>query len=326
MRLDIDTAHDLIRPFFSMSPLTSREDFFVDATFAVSGQIIGVDFAYSTMRIERDPSRVNAYDTEFLILETYRKGITRGLLADHGTLVSKGVVHIMDWSRAYRAVMKGASGIGIQIPHDLIGYDPSRHPAYRAFDTTSGLGRLLAFSLDTLIDCMKGSSQGDTEDLSAAVLGLVRHCLLGDWDGEHVPSEDSGRQHLVKAFITQNLDRGELGVGAVCRALGLSRATLYRTFGAGGVEAFIREARLERAFSELLSAQPQRGVVGAVAARWGFVDVGNFGRAFRTRFGFSPSDCLAVGFAELPETGVGAHPVHQLLRERRSRRALEQGD
>lgn len=55
---------------------------------------------------------------------------------------------------------------------------------------------------------------------------------------------------------------------------------------------FLQQVRLESAHETLRREDPSRVTVAAVAHRWGFAHLGRFARAYRTRYGTSPSETL----------------------------------
>lgn len=313
MRLDLDTAHDFSRPFITFNLLTRREDFSADVNFWAPSGLLATEFTLSGMRVERNPSKISAFDTETIVVEQYTSGFTRGVLEDTRTGVSKGVVHIMDWSRPYKAVLKSASGMTLHIPHARIGYDPSRHHGYRALPTHSAMGCLLSTAVHRLISELHGGPSSEADELVVAILGLVRTCLTADESWLRDPQYDEGRRRLIESYIAQNLGRRDLGTDHICRALGLSRATLYRCLDGKGVNRAIQDARLDRCFSSLLHAEPGRGAVGKVAKAWGFEDASGFRKSFRRKFGFSPSDCVWEGDPQIRDHFVMSHPVLQTL-------------
>jgi AraC-like DNA-binding protein len=58
--------------------------------------------------------------------------------------------------------------------------------------------------------------------------------------------------------------------------------------------AYLLQVRLARAHDSLLDEHPQRVTVAAVAHRWGFTHLGRFARAYRYRYGVSPSNTLRM--------------------------------
>ncbi len=99
------------------------------------------------------------------------------------------------------------------------------------------------------------------------------------------------RRRDAHAFIESRLCDPELGVAAVASALGVSARYVQLLFAEANStpSAFIQERRLEMA-AERLRGGVGRGGVTETALSVGFNDLTHFGRAFRRRFGVSPSD------------------------------------
>ena len=109
------------------------------------------------------------------------------------------------------------------------------------------------------------------------------------------------RQAAMRRHIERNLHDLGLGVESLCRAFGVSRATLYREFATeSGIARYITRRRLDWAFRELASRPPARGRVRAACERWGFDSASHFNRLFRARFGISPSDAMSLGEEPAP--------------------------
>lgn len=98
--------------------------------------------------------------------------------------------------------------------------------------------------------------------------------------------------------IRRNLGSPALTVANLCRRLHISRSTLHRLFDEeGGVQAHIRNARLDAARAALLAGGAER--IGEIAERLGFSDAAHLSRLFRARFGETPSDCRGRGLGSL---------------------------
>ena len=326
MRFDIDTYHDMARPFYGVTLLTPRKQFLTDITFLTCGNLVATEVKFSNQKMTRNPRQITDYDTEYIVIETYRRGYTRGISDErHATLVNHDIIHMVDWSRSYVGLTNNAEGIGFQIPHSTLGYDPSRHPPYLALPTHSGRGRLLVLSLELLLEQLKGGVSGEAETLASAVIGLVQTCLLGAQDWDRNPAEDKSRRLLIENYIRRNIRAENLNADRICRDLGMSRATLYRVFGSGGIDHFVRGERLDRCFGELVGSAAKRGAVQQAAERWGFYDSGHFHRAFKAKFGFSPSDCLGnmTICSEHRAADLVDFPILELLRDRSNLREKE---
>lgn len=81
---------------------------------------------------------------------------------------------------------------------------------------------------------------------------------------------------------------------------GLSARALQKSFARADEVppmTYLRHLRLDRARTELLSADPGTVTVTAVASRWGFLHFGRFAQQYRQKFGESPSVTLRSGRA-----------------------------
>jgi AraC-like DNA-binding protein len=95
----------------------------------------------------------------------------------------------------------------------------------------------------------------------------------------------------AKDIADSRLDQPELSPSLLARELNVSVRTLHRAFAATGesVTAHIRHRRLDEARLALTasSAQPS---ISELAAHWQFADSSHFTRAFKQRFGRTPTD------------------------------------
>ena len=107
----------------------------------------------------------------------------------------------------------------------------------------------------------------------------------------------------MKTYLRRRLADPTLSGADLQEHFHYSRATVYRLFEPdGGVAHFIRYERLRRCHDDI--AHPDRGgdrtTVSGVAARWGYADPAQFGRAFRRRYGRPPRDVLREARAGQP--------------------------
>jgi AraC-like DNA-binding protein len=96
----------------------------------------------------------------------------------------------------------------------------------------------------------------------------------------------------VDAYIQAHLADPGLCHQAVAEAHHMSGRTLYRLFGEPGptVTELIRGYRLDRVHADLLSPASAGLAISRIAARWGLFDMPHFSRAFRARYGMTPSE------------------------------------
>lgn len=169
-------------------------------------------------------------------------------------------------------------------------------PAWLA-DLT-GFKPIAASTLTTLIASLliglgEPTAPSGTEDASVvidAILLMTRQV----WDRPTEPDAPDwaqGDAEMVEAarLVDERLLDPDLGAESLMTALGLSRSSLYRAFRpVGGVQAYIRQRRLENARDVLAARTGPRPTVGEVAHSHGFASDSHFSRAFRKVFGYPP--------------------------------------
>lgn len=142
-----------------------------------------------------------------------------------------------------------------------------------------------AFTLARLVsDALSGS--GDTETNEAAAFELLSAVLVGDRSG-------TGACHLAVArcYIAEHLADAELNVTKAASAAGISERHLARLFNETGTSpsAYILQLRLELARRLLTDHAQAESPIAAVARRCGFASQAYFARAYKTRYGITPS-------------------------------------
>lgn len=146
--------------------------------------------------------------------------------------------------------------------------------------------------------CMRGVASGSIHGADAVVdalrtaraLALVALANLRG-AGHHWSGELDGALFAAACHqLAQHVANPRVTVDAVAAILGCSRAQLYRLFAARGesVAEHLRELRLRRAAS-LLRVEPD-AAIGTVATCCGYTEPISFDRAFRRRFGMTPTD------------------------------------
>ena len=90
----------------------------------------------------------------------------------------------------------------------------------------------------------------------------------------------------------------------LCRAVGMSRSSLYRLLEAeGGVTRYIQRQRLLEARANLADPKNRRSI-SAISEELCFADPSGFGRAFRAMFGHSASEVRSAAMAGLLLSGM----------------------
>ena len=170
-----------------------------------------------------------------------------------------------------------------------MGGNPIKGPAaLRALPATP-LGHLL---IDQLAALSRHGPKMNGEEAAAAMRLLSGLALtyLDSLDPHH-EQDEHGDALFASAchFIETHVESQALTSETISRAIGCSRATLYRMFEWRGltVAEEIRNCRLNHSRSLLRDHSLD---IGEVAIRSGYGDLSAFGRAFKRRFGMSPGE------------------------------------
>ena len=168
-------------------------------------------------------------------------------------------------------------------------------------DADSGAGRLLANYLVTLFSVAPALTPAEGSIAARTLLDLTALAFNGAaLDGRDVPAIAQQAELLrVQNFIKGQLSNADLDPGIVADGVGMSRAQLYRLFApVGGIAEYIREQRLRRCLADLMSVSQAHRQVADIAYSWGFTDPTYFAKAFRQRFGRTPSEAREAASAQ----------------------------
>lgn len=127
---------------------------------------------------------------------------------------------------------------------------------------------------------------------AATALAVALLSQLGQKPHEESEQLEDAFVETALSYIQLNCWRQSLTADKIASAIGCSRAHLYRLFASRGqsVANCVRDIRLQRA-SKLL--ETEYGPIGTIAFDSGYGDQSAFGKAFKRRFGISPSDYRA---------------------------------
>jgi AraC-like DNA-binding protein len=96
----------------------------------------------------------------------------------------------------------------------------------------------------------------------------------------------------VKAYLARHAGETDLTPDRIADALGLSRRSLYRLLEEEGlqVSAYLVEYRLTAIAKMLRSSAWAACSIGEIGSLWGYFDKAHLARAFKRRFGVTPSN------------------------------------
>lgn len=159
----------------------------------------------------------------------------------------------------------------------------------------SPLGYLLAEHMLLLERTLPLLGPEEAARLGEAVQAMVAACIAPTPDRIAAAAPQIAFQRLerVRRAVQRHLRSPALGSELLCRELGTSRSQLYRLMEReGGVARYVQRQRLRAAFQALVDSDNPRSVT-SVAEEFCFADSATFSRAFRHKFGISPSEARA---------------------------------
>lgn len=166
-------------------------------------------------------------------------------------------------------------------------------------DGSSAEVQLLAGYLELL--------SGSLDSMSPAAVSAARNATLELFAGVIRPqlnvvgsvSTSPALRTQIEEWINQNLFDLDICPAVIAAAHGVSVRTVHRVFESEGesLSRYVRARRLARARQEL--AGHQSLPISAIARKLGFTDSSHFTRAFKARYGMSPSEYRADSSTQL---------------------------
>lgn len=210
--------------------------------------------------------------------------------------IRPGDLYVIDLSRPHRRTSAGFEALNAVVPRDLdAGLTKSLSQLHeRIVPRENPLVRLLLDVMRGLNARLPEMTQDQADLASETVIGLMRNGLADLLSGSDAgcPDEPATAQALALAIRRHIEDRlhAPVRVEDITARFNISRSHLYRLFEAeGGVQAHIRERRLKRAMRMLAQTPRAGGTVSDIAYLCGFRSEAHFSKAFRARFGMTPS-------------------------------------
>ncbi|NVP55104.1 helix-turn-helix domain-containing protein [Mycoplana rhizolycopersici] len=263
-------------------------------------------------RYERNERKVAQTGLELVLVQMITEGSDVRIVDGREIVSRPGDIFISDLTRTIATTVQHCRNVTIAVPRTLISdseADLDRlHDRVLQADTTAA--RLFASHLATTWRERHSIAAGETEMVAQATAQLLASLALSNAGREDVQRSISASVIVrVCRYIDDNLGRADLGPDLICREMGLSRAALYRLFEPlEGVARHIRNRRLVRVFRALTSRRAEVRTIAEIAYAHGFFDMSAFIRAFKARYGMTPSDARTMAAMLPPEpaaNGIG---------------------
>ena len=260
------------------------------------------------LRLTRTEEQVRGDGFDHVTLMMMREGSVAGE-AGGAFAFGPNEIALFDLTQPMWAETTDNSTISARVPRELLEEAGVVVEGLHGTVLRGTAGRLLAEHFRTVLRLAPSIAPDDVALVVRATMRLVATCLTGQ---PARPDRMAGVSDALRARIERHVDEHladhHLDIVAICKALNLSRSTLYRTVGAGGIASLVRERRLQAVHDRLRSPLEQRSI-SQLAYDHGFTDAAHFGAAFRRRYGCSPRAMRQLGGSG-GQSGRGAHAVY----------------
>ncbi len=229
---------------------------------------------------------------DIVMIRMLLDGTIKGVVGDRVVHVNTGDMYVMDYNTSATLSVSATDMMTLYLPYEAIGYTPDASRPFRHIGNGTSVGSVLSSIIQGFASALPDTMLADVGRLERSVINATT-ALLSNADQREVDDEVSTgtRSAAIADHIRQTLSAEQVDVDALCCKFAISRATLYRDMASlGGVEKFAAECRLDAAYKQLASEPSRRGMIRAIAERWGYFDPSHFNRCFRQKFGISPSD------------------------------------
>jgi len=254
-----------------------------------------VEVTATSHEVHRTPALIAQAHERYFKLNLQLEGTGLLIQDNREAVLQPGDLAIYDTNRPYTLAFEDTTRImvlmfpcdAVSLPTDYVGQLAAVRMGSGGL---SGLVGQFIRQLSENLDVLAGPSGSR---LATNALDLVSTMLHAEMD---IKPDRMKPQALlavsVREYIEANLSDPLLSPASIAAAHFISTRHLHNVFHESGttVASWIRTQRLEGARRDLRDPLHAGQPVGAVAARWGFLDAAHFSRTFRDAFGVSPSE------------------------------------
>lgn len=251
---------------------------------------------FDAMDYELSTTAMRRGNVDHWVLSLNKCGFARTRVDDYVSENIPGRINSRALTRPFKGTASAVEMIFVYLPRDLFPELAGTLDVFGAAPVEDGLSRVLADFLLLMEAHLPSLSNEEIATAGGAVEMMISTCLA--------PTKDklfSARDQLqltmrerIRSYVRHNVRSPQLSPTDICQKFQVSRSQLYRIFNDdGGIAREIRYQRLMAAHSALSKADDRRAVYD-VAQEFGFTSGDEFGRSFRSEFGYSPTEARSL--------------------------------
>ncbi len=158
--------------------------------------------------------------------------------------------------------------------------------------TGGGISRLALQAMRGAWQELPSIAPAAARGVGESIMQLVQLSLLELAGRDSAPTQRAALRERIKQLVARRLGDPRLSVDAIAVELNCSRRQLYNAFGdePDGVAGYVLAQRLEACRRDFEDAHLDATSITEIALRRGFNHPAHFSRAFKARFGITPSE------------------------------------
>lgn len=246
-------------------------------------------------RVEHAVERMSSDSIDRLKILAQTHGTCRFQQGRNTVDLASGDFIVYDPAASYSFTnLQAVEQVVVSIPMDRLplGHDASTKVLGQRLSARSGGARLALALLNTTLQELQNCDANGIKQVAELICSLVVDAVREQAGGRSPVSLKLVLRTRVRDFIESNLSDPELGINLIAQRLNCSKRYLYDVFDDGGltISRYIWMRRLERCKDELVNSDCTKRSLTNIALSWGFSSAAHFSKAFKQRFGASPSD------------------------------------
>jgi AraC-like DNA-binding protein len=314
-----DFLRELVRPLYEVLPGGEDRGAVLEASLEVrrlGPSSIGRT-TFNSQRYVRERQTIVRGGCDDYFIQLVTAGPASGLFGRTSISPHVGDIFIVDMAQAYRIHADAGSRITIAVSRALLERIIGRKNLHGVvLKAAWPMTRLLADYLQGLFVAAEKLGEAEAITAQEALFILLSGCLEGQSAAfAEVPyALQPVLRERVLEYIERHIAEPDLTPVRLARRFNVSRTHLYRIFEAdGGIATLIREKRLDHAYLQLTAPalKTQARFVKEIAFDCGFASSEQFIRAFKVRFGMTPSEAKANGAIAPVAYPSGLHEYFQ---------------